>query len=75
MPGDLIWDEESQSYIKKRRPRRPGMGSGNYKRRKGLTGAEKRRKRKGGAINGGPGLHGAGMRPSTQRQKKGYLVK
>lgn len=40
-----------------------------------LSGAEKRRKRKGGSTRGGPGQKGAGMRPSTPRQRRGCLVK
>jgi hypothetical protein len=40
-----------------------------------LSGAEKRRKRKGGNPEGGPGKKGAGMRPGTPRQRRGYLEK
>lgn len=42
--------------------------------RMSLSGAEKRRKRKGGSPTGGPGKSGGGMRPSTPRSKKGLLT-
>lgn len=60
-------------------PPSPHFGtSGGYAHRQpikrtSLTGAEKRRKRKGGKPNGGPGLKGAGMRTHAQRQRRGIL--
>lgn len=60
-------------------PESPRFGtSGGYRNRQpikrtSLTGAEKRRKRKGGKPNGGPGLRGGGMRPSTPSQRRGIL--
>lgn len=42
--------------------------------RKSLTGAEKRRKRKGGKVEGGPGFKGEGKRTDHRKSRRGYLA-
>lgn len=56
-----------------------GTSGGGYRsyepiHRNRPSGSEKRRKRRGGKPSG-PGLRGAGMRSTTPRSRRGYLVR